>query len=328
MKRSSMLFLSTTLAIVLFFALLVTLSGGGMETASALPPAPAARSDAFLPVGNVTSAPEPPLESAPDALQGLDFEFHKWVVLWHKDQSQQDCDSGRYNHVLVVNYGDTVRYCYEMFNVGTTTIYTHTLWDDHLGSTGAFRGERQPGANLVIPSRGIPITEETKNVASWTVIDEHGDQLTKYDSNLVKVAIRFRGYTFHALPSDPAPKPKMAGVLLELYGWDEGQLITESLRMTTTSGTDGWWNFYMPDTYDHYQIRAIPPEGYVTIDAWTPTGHKVAPDTLQWDEPDRAVVQEAQFYIMVPTPTPTPTVTPTPPPDMKPGIWLPMMFRQ
>ncbi len=340
MKRSKTILISAAVVGMLFFALLVVLAGSEVESANALPPIPIKHPAGSIPKDGslFIKLQESQTTVVPNAVQGLDFEFHKWVVPWTKDQAEQDCQNGKYNHLLVVNYNDPVRYCYEIINIGTTTIYTHTLWDDQLGSMENFSGIRAPGSNLIIYTYDIPISEETKNVASWTAIDEYGNQLTKYDSNLVKVAIRFRGYTFNALPSDPAPKPKLAGVVLELYGWDEGDLITESLRMTTTSDADGWWNFYMPETYDHYQIRTIPPEGYTNIDAWAPHGQKMAPDILQWNEPDRSIVQEAQFYFAIPTPTPTPsptptitptpTDTPTPPPGMEPGIWLPLMVSQ
>ena len=335
MHRSKTVFLSVTIVGALFVALLMALSGGNSYTASAQPAPGDTLPQAAPQDGSVFSEPTfGQREADPNAPQGLDFQFIKWVTRWGGEgQGQADCDAAEYQKVLVVNYGDYVRYCYTGRNIGTTTIITHTMYDDKLGyAMKDYRYERIPGADISFYTRKITITEETINNAWWQVIDENGNSLTRYQQNTVKVAIRFRGYAFNALPSDPAPKPKMPGVVLELYGWDEGDDIASSLRMTTTSDADGWWNFYMPDTYDHYQVRAIPPAGYAVVDAWAEHGQKVASDTLQWDEPDRSVIQQAQFYVMIPTPTPTPTVTPTPTatptpaPDMEPGIWLPMML--
>ncbi len=332
MKRSKTILVGMAMVAALFFILAIALTGSSATTANAQP-APEAPIPNQSVYGTLTGSED---EASPDATQGLDFEFNKWVARWGGEgQGQADCDAAKYQKVLVVNYGDFVRYCYEGRNVGTTTVITHTMYDDKLGyAMKDYRYERVPGADIAFYTRNITITEETVNTAWWKVIDENGSELTRYQKNTVKVAIRFRGYTFDALPSDPAPKPKLAGVALELYGWDEGDLITESLRMTTTSDADGWWNFYMPDTYDHYQVRALPPSGYVAVDAWAEYGQKVQGDTLQWDAPDRSIVQNAQFYFAIPTPSPTPTITPTPtdtptpPPGMEPGIWLPLMVSQ
>lgn len=338
MSRSKTLLLTVAVVIALFIGLAFLLTNDYAMPASAepVPEDVSPQKHPDQPVYGPLNGQEG--EPAPEATEGLDFQFIKWVTTWGGEgQGQADCDAAEYQKVLVVNYGDFVRYCYMGRNIGTTTIITHTMYDDQLGyAMKDYRYERVPGADISFYTRKITITEETVNTAWWHVIDENGNELTKYQKNTVKVAIRFRGYTFDAKPSDPAPKPKLAGVVLELYGWNEGDLITESLRMTTTSDADGWWNFYMPDTYDHYQIRAVPPPGYAAIDAWAEYGQKVGPDTLQWDTPDRSVIHNAQFYFGVPTPTPTPsptptitptpTETPTPPPGMEPGIWLPVVL--
>ncbi len=340
MKRSKTIFMGVAMVAALFLVLAIALAGGDARTVNAQP----APGDSSGP-GDVNPPIYGPLEvskgeTSPVAAQGLDFRFRKWVTKWSGEgQGNTDCSAAKYQKVLVVNYGEWVRYCYEGTNIGTTEILTHTMYDDQLGYGMKDHFQKLPPNDAIsFYTRKVTITEETVNTAWWTVIDENGSELTRYQKNTVKVAIRFRGYTFDALPSDPAPKPKLAGVVLELYGWNEGDLITESLRMTTTSDSDGWWNFYMPDTYDHYQVRALPPSGYAAVDAWAEYGQKVQGDTLQWDAPDRSIVQNAQFYFAIPTPTPTPSPTPTitptptdtpiPPPGMEPGIWLPLMVSQ
>jgi hypothetical protein len=336
-KRKLLLSIAMTggLLLVLFMALTGSWSGG---VANAQPaPDPYQHSPGS---GNTSlfSAPRPSAAAlAPENIQGLDFSFAKSVVLWHDGQGDSDCDSGGWtNRVLVVNHGDAIRYCYIGTNIGSTDILTHTMYDEGLNAYALKNSSVKliPGAHLSFyTGPAITITEETVGNAWWQVIDANQDELTRYQSTLVKVAIRFRGYTYNALPSAPTPYPPMPNVTLQLYGWNEGDVITESLRMTTTSDAGGFWNFYMPDTYDHYLVQAMPTAGHVVVDVISDTGTVVGNKALQWDTPDRAIVHQSKFFFAIPTPTPTPTITPTPtatptlPPDMKPSIWLPVVVQ-
>ncbi len=339
-KRKILLSVSITgaLFLVLFLALM---SGGNSATVQAQPAPDPGQKLAAPGDEPLFSQPQTGVnEVSPNAAQGLDFQFIKSVTFWHDGQGSQDCDAVNWNNrELVVNYGDLVRYCYYGKNIGATTIVTHTIFDEGLNSYAMkdHHLEMPPGGFLKFYTRQITITEESVGKAWWEVIDENQNHLTKYQSTLVKVAIRFRGYAFDAMPGDPSPKPKLENVELQLFGWNEGEQMGTSPLVTTTSDTGGFWNFYMPDTYDYYRIVAIPPEGYVNVDAWAENAVKVDAATLEWHQPDRSIVQSSQFYFGIPTPTPTPTltptitptptVTPTPPPGMEPGIWLPVVLQ-
>lgn len=349
MKRSKTILFSMAIAGALLFVLMTMLvgAGGDISTVSAQP-APG-NNILLTPLDNNSTFSEPQgtTSEPPAAVEGLDFRFDKAVALWHENQGRADCDAANWsNKILVVDAGTLVRYCYRGTNIGDTKIITHTMFEVSLNSYGMkdYRYEMQPGGDLRFFTRQITITEETIADAWWQVIDENLDTLTKYQRTTVKVAIRFRGNTYDALPSSPEPYPPLSGVEMQLYGWNEGDVITESLRMTTTSDESGFWNFYMPDTYDHYRIQAVPPTGLVVVDAQSETGVKVEDGALQWNTPDRATTHISKFFFASPTPTPTPTstptatptptITPTPtatptlPPDVKPGIWLPVVLMQ
>ncbi len=338
-KRKILLSFSITSALLLVLFLALMSSDFGVSVQAQ--PAPDPNQTLPSPGDDGFSQPQAGAANvAPAAAQGLDFKFTKAVTFWHDGQGTDDCNAVNWNNpVLVVDYGDLVRYCYYGKNIGTTTILTHTVFDEGLDAYAMKDShfEMPPDGDLGFYTRQITITEETVGNAWWQVTDENMNQLTKYRSTLVKVAIRFRGYAFDAMPGDPAPKPKLENVELQLFGWDEGDQMGASPLMTTTSDSNGFWNFYMPDTYDYYRIMATPPDGYVNVDAWAENAAKIDAGTLEWHQPDRSITQNAQFYFGVPTPTPTPTltptitptptVTPTPPPGMEPGVWLPMVMR-
>ncbi len=70
---------------------------------------------------------------------------------------------------LTVVAGTPVYYCYTVTNTGSSTLNTHTLVDDQLGTLlSGFSYSLAPGANAFFLSAGTPLAATTTNTATWT----------------------------------------------------------------------------------------------------------------------------------------------------------------
>src|SRR5262245_15731305 len=73
---------------------------------------------------------------------------------------------------ITVPKGSFVTYCYQVQNTGNTTLTTHTLVDDILGTLvgpdAVFN--LQPGQVFTTTQTNGPIDQKVKNTATWTAL--------------------------------------------------------------------------------------------------------------------------------------------------------------
>lgn len=80
-----------------------------------------------------------------------------------------------------------VTYCFELKNTGTTTLTTHTLIDDHLGTILDGQSiEIAPGGSHQV-SVDIVITQDVSNLATWTATDVFENELETSDAASVEI---------------------------------------------------------------------------------------------------------------------------------------------
>lgn len=231
---------------------------------------------------------------SPLAPQAAGFTFDKRVMLASDYQKDGDCvlsvDS------LTVKYDTLVVYCYMVTNIGDTTLITHTLNDDKLGSVtqAAPIGPGQPGGVEAWPPG---ITETTTNVAQWTAEDEYGVKVTRSDSVTVYIdPADLSGLVFADKNSDGVKQVNesgLAGIEVRL----DTNPPSSSPRKTVTAA-DGAYAF-VDVSNGTYTVRAVTPSGYTST---TPSQVNVSISGI-----DTVV----NFGLRATTPTPTRTFTPT-----------------
>lgn len=310
------------------------------------------------------------IEGIPSAREGAtnpqDFEmaYSKWVVFADEDPDNYECWDYPNQNIVYVNVGDQVHFCYEGTNLGTTNLYTHTLADERFGyiydeyavviPPGETAFQLMSGAWPVSGS----VTREVTYDSYWEAHTEDGTPNREYSSATVKVLIRFRGNVYQgAVGVNDMP---LEGVMLQLFGWNEGEEMPETPLKEVTSDGEGFFNILEGETLDYYSLMAVSPDGMVPTGAESGTGEVENANTIDWQQPDRGVVHDNnQFYFDIPTPTPTPTdtptltptptdtptpthtptatptptdtptptITPTSPPGVEPIMWLPVMLK-
>ncbi len=128
----------------------------------------------------------------------------------------------------------------------------------------------------------------------------------EYDPPVVRV----RGYT-HRGPLGDASVP-LPGVMLRLFGRDEGAAAPGLQLDARVSDGAGFWSFYVPpdQDFDYLRLVAEAPAGLVGVGASSEDGVILNPTTIEWHLPAKEV-HENRFFFDAPTPTPTATATPT-----------------
>lgn len=251
-------------------------------------------------------------QQAPDGPAAADYTFSKTVLL----QSDYDYNNSCAESVktLTVNYGETVVYCYQYENIGTTTFLTITMVDDKLGSIGpmAFEPPTQPGAIFGFLAYGVPMSQTITNNAVTTLIDDEGNSVVKSDSATVNVIIPdVSGYVFLDANGDGARQGSEAGVenvRVTLTHNPVSPATPRPLRSRLTS-VSGWYEFVdvIPDSYT---LSIEVPAGYV---ATGPAQREI--EVISGED---QIVNFGLQLAPTPTPTATPTETPSPTPTETP----------
>lgn len=115
--------------------------------------------------------------------------------------------------------------------------------------------------------------------------------------------------------SDCPPLTPLAGVELQLHGYNEGQTAPGTLIGTRFTSADGFYNFFVvqPFVFDTFRLQIAPPPGLAGVQTLAEDGVIIDLQTLEWFQA-APEVHLTNFYLDVPTPTPTPTPSPTPTP--------------
>ena len=260
----------------------------------------------LLDIGSASQA----TERLTNAVDNIEFVFDKKVMLRAQYDQTQSCDTA--TDSLTVNYGVTVTYCYIISNTGTTTLTTHFMVDDKLGSLGPLNYTLPPGSGGgLIGNWPYPLTQDLTNIATWRATDVFGATLSKTDKVTVKVVIPdVFGYMFYDTNGDGIRQasensgPKDGLVRLKQSG--------TVLRETKTTAPVGYYQILDVIPGD-YAVAIDVPVGYVPT---SPTEVAVRVTSGQ----DKLVSFGIRQAPPTVTPTATPTVTPTPTETATPSV--------
>lgn len=290
-----------------FLALLLLTVLSAQSRADAMPAARAEQAAAgaptptmfhFLPVESDAGAVSQGV--SPDQVAAADFRFDKKVKL-RSDYDANGCNGAVDS--LTVYYSTSVAYCFFFTNNGTTTWITHTIADDKLGSTPPTKMNVPPNGQIGLSALPPALLQDTTNTATWTAIDNAGNQLSRTDKVTVKVVIPLTGHVFIDQNGDGVRNPTettgVGGVKVSLTP----RPANPSLSRQATSFATGYYEF-LDAVAGTYTVSVELPLGYV---ATSPTQ---VPMTLVFGVPkvvDFGVRQATQ----TPTATSSPTASPT-----------------
>ena len=209
------------------------------------------------------------------------------------------------------------------------------VWEDP--KLGSFADGGQPGHAYLPLLPDSPAIDSGSNLACPPTdqlgrerVDGDGDSATVCDIGSVEYQPpssglnRFRGYTYQGRPLDG--RTPIPGVVLLLYGRNEGESPPGKWVKGISSDGSGFFNFYITpaDLFDTFRLVALPPPGMVGTGVWSEDGAILDNLTVEWVNP-KPEVHMNEFYFDVPTasatptPTGTATVTPTPSPTITPS---------
>ncbi len=105
---------------------------------------------------------------------------------------------------------------------------------------------------------------------------------------------RFRGTTY-AGPDGFSHQP-IAGIVLRLYGRQQGDSPPGILLQVKTSDASGFWNFYEDRQFAYYRVIAEPPPLMITTGVRSDDGDIIDVNTIEWYRPFTGIHLNAYYF--------------------------------
>lgn len=208
--------------------------------------------------------------------------------------------------------GNDVTYCYQVSNIGTNTVFTHTLADDQLGTLlNNYVYPLAPGESTLFTVT-VPITQNTVNVATWTA-DSGGDTAQSTDSATVTLLPPTPAISLaKTVGTDPASCAASSSLTLPFGGGDVTYCYTVQNSGNVTFTQHSLVDDQLGQLLSDFPATLLPGESIVvTVTAViTSTIANTATWTAVLPSPTYSATATAQAWVTVQQPTPSVEISP------------------